>query len=407
MANLYRDLFRARGTIGFTLASFLGRLPLPMTGIGIIIMLSQLRGGYGLAGAVAATFVLTYALVAPQVSRLVDSKGQARVLPIAAVISVIGLFALVGCTYLKTPDWTLFVSAVLAGFMPSMSAMARTRWTAIYRGRPELQTAYSLETVMDEVSFIAGPPVSVGLGVAVFPQAALIVSATVLAIGVFAFAAQRQTEPPVQEAEIAKHSGSVLRDGKVVMLTLLLVAMGIVVGTVDIVSVAFAERQGQPAAASFVLSAYAIGSCIAGLVFGAIRFSVPLPRLLLIGGLATAATTLPLLIVGNIPALSAAVFIAGLFFAPTMIVAMALVEQIVPESKLTEGLTWLLSGLNTGSAIGAGVAGQVVDVYGAGNGFSVAVVAGVIILTVAAVGYRLLKTQITDQDSALQKDESV
>ncbi|AOM41577.1 MFS transporter [Xenorhabdus hominickii] len=391
MANLYRDLFRVRGTIGFTLAGFLGRLPLPMIGIGIIIMLSQLRGSYGLAGAVAATFVFTYAIIAPQVSRLVDRKGQGRILPITAIISVIGLIALVGCTYLKTPDWTFFIFAILAGFMPSMSAMTRARWTAIYRGKPELQTAYSLETVMDEISFIVGPPISVGLSVGMFPQAALIASATILAIGVFTFVGQRQTEPVVQEAAIAKRGGSVLRDSKVIILTLLLVAMGVVVGTVDIVSVAFAERQGQPAAASFVLSAYAIGSCIAGLVFGALKFSVPLPRLLFFGGLATAATTLPLLIVGNIPELSAAVLIAGIFFAPTMIVAMALIEQIVPESKLTEGLTWLLSGLNTGSAIGASVSGQIVDVYGVGGGFSVAVVAGVIILLTVAACFLMLR----------------
>ena len=30
------------------------------------------------------------------------------------------------------------------------------------RGRPELQTAYALESVLDEVCFIVGPPLSVG-----------------------------------------------------------------------------------------------------------------------------------------------------------------------------------------------------------------------------------------------------
>ncbi|XOT98069.1 MFS transporter, partial [Alcaligenes pakistanensis] len=45
------------------------------------------------------------------------------------------------------------------------------------------------------------------------------------------------------------------------LLALLMVAMGVIVGTVDIVSVAFAEQMGQPGAASVVLSAYALGSC--------------------------------------------------------------------------------------------------------------------------------------------------
>ncbi|HGF7477039.1 TPA: MFS transporter [Vibrio mimicus] len=390
--NPYSELFDAHGTIGFSLAGFIARIPLPMTGIGIITMLSQLRGSYGLAGAVAATFVLTYALLSPQISRLVDRHGQGRVLPTAAGISVLGILLLVACSHWQMPDWILFIGAVLAGFMPSMSAMVRARWTVIYRGEPRLQTAYSLETVLDEVTFIAGPPMSVGLSVALFPQAGPLVAAVLLAFGVLAFVVLRGTEPPIEQSDAAlDSSGSVIRLADVRLLTLLMIAMGIIVGTVDIVSVAFAEQMGRPAAASFVLSAYAIGSCLAGLLFGALKLKTPMHQLLLIGGLATAATTLPLLLAGNIVGLAGAVFVAGLFFAPTMIVTMSLVERIVPENKLTEGMTWLLAGLNIGVAMGAAVSGQVVDMEGARGGFSVALVAGGAVLLVALWCYRRMR----------------
>lgn len=88
LANPYRELFAAPGAKGFVLAGLLARIPLPMTGIGIITMLSQLRGSYALAGAVSATFVLTYALLLPQTSCLVDGHGQGRVLPAAVGVSV-------------------------------------------------------------------------------------------------------------------------------------------------------------------------------------------------------------------------------------------------------------------------------------------------------------------------------
>ncbi|MEF2482894.1 MFS transporter [Vibrio mimicus] len=392
MSNPYSELFDAHGTKGFSLAGLVARIPLPMTGIGIITMLSQLRGSYGLAGAVAATFVLTYALLSPQISRLVDRHGQGRVLPTAAGISVLGILLLVACSHWQMPDWTLFISAVLAGFMPSMSAMVRARWTAIYRGESRLQTAYSLETVLDEVTFIAGPPLSVGLSVALFPQAGPLVAAVLLAFGVLAFVVLRGTEPPIEQSDAALDSSvSVIRLADVRLLTLLMIAMGIIVGTVDIVSVAFAEQMGRPAAASFVLSAYAIGSCLAGLLFGALKLKTPMHQLLLIGGLATAATTLPLLLAGNIVGLAGAVFVAGLFFAPTMIVTMSLVERIVPENKLTEGMTWLLAGLNIGVAMGAAVSGQVVDMEGARGGFSVALVAGGAVLLVALWCYRRMR----------------
>lgn len=128
---------------------------------------------------------------------------------------------------------------------------------------------------------------------------------------------QRETEPPVVPVSNATAgSGSVIRITSVRLLTLLMVAMGVIVGTVDIVSIAYAEQLGLPAAASLVLSAYAVGSCLAGLVYGSLRLKTPLHRLLLLGGVTTAATTIPLILATNLIALTVAVLVAGLFFAP-------------------------------------------------------------------------------------------
>lgn len=395
MDNPYLRLFRAQGTAAFSMASFLARLPFSMVGIGIITMLSQINGTYGLAGATAATFVFTYALLGPQISRLVDRYGQSKVLPFAAAISVFGLIGLAVCTYMDVPDFLLFMFAALTGFMPSMSAMSRARWTTIFRNKPELQTAYALETVLDEISFIAGPPISVSLSVMVFPQAGVLLSAAALSTGVIAFVAQRQTEPSVVGSPIASVGLNMIRNGSIILLIVLMMAMGTVVGTIDMVSVAFAEQTGYPARASIVLSAYAVGSCLAGLAFGAAKMTLPLPRLLVIVGLATAVTTLPLAFANTIAMLAFAVFVAGLFFAPTLIVAMTLTEQLVPEHKLTEGLTWLLSGLSIGIAIGSVIAGQVVDSYGTRSGFAIAVAAGLIIVATVAWGYRSFSRNTT------------
>jgi len=392
MSNPYRDLFRAPGSKGFALAGLLARLPLPMTGIGIIVALSQLRGSYALAGAVSATFVLIYALLSPHISRLVDRHGQRRVLPAATAISVSGLLLLALASWWQQADALLFIGALLAGFMPSMSAMVRARWTALYRGQPQLQSAYALETVLDEVTFIAGPPLAVGLSVAVFPQAGMLAATLMLIAGVAALVLQRKTEPQVEaDDHPARAQRSLIRQPGVALLALLMAAMGVIVGTVDIVSVAFAEQIGEPAAASLVLSAYAVGSCVAGLLFGALRLRTPLHHLLLWAGAATAATTLPLLLVDSIAALAAAVLLAGLFFAPGMIVAMALLERLVPECQLTEGMTWLLAGLNVGVAAGAVLSGQIVDRAGVEAGFLVALCAGAAVLCVAIVGHRRLR----------------
>ena len=218
-----------------------------------------------------------------------------------------------------------------------------------------------------------------------FPEAGVLAAAAILAVGTLALVVQHRTEPPITDPGISR-AASLIRRADIRLLTLLLVAMGIIVGTVDITSVAFAEHLGRPAMASAVLAAYAAGSCLAGLVFGGIVLEIPLHRLLLWGGLATAAATVPLMGVSGLPSLAAAVFVAGLFFAPTMIVAMSLVEKVAPDHQLTEGMTWLLAGLNIGVALGAALSGQMVDLHGPAAAFGVALCAGLTVVLFAVWG---------------------
>ncbi|MDP8822134.1 MFS transporter [Serratia marcescens] len=396
MANPYFTLFSAPGSKAFSSAGLIARLPISMTGIGIITMLSQVRGSYWLAGAVAATFAFSMALLAPQIARAADRYGQNRVLPYATGVSALALLLLLNCTHYRAPDWTLFVFAALAGGMPSISAMVRARWSEIYRGTPQLHTAFSFESVLDEVAFIVGPPIAVGLSVALFPEAGPLAAALLLVAGVSAFAWQKSTQPPVYPRNNQRQR-AILAMPSMQILVLTLIALGTIVGTVDVISVAFAEQQGQPAAASIVLSVYAGGSCLAGLIFGAIKLPSPLPRQFLYAAFATALTTLPLLWVHNILTLAAAMFVAGLFFAPTMIVAMGLVERLVPPSRLTEGLTWMVTGLGVGVALGAALAGLAIDALGIKAGFGVTLTAGLVVLLVAAGGYRLMRRTLAVQ----------
>src|SRR5688572_11190138 len=165
MSNPYGEIFRAPGAKGFSAAGFFARLPIAMAPIGIVAMLSQTHGEYWLAGAVSATFALTNAVISPQVSRLVDRLGQARVVMPATIVAVAAFLALIAATNQGWPEWTLFLFAFLAAAMPSIPAMVRARWTEIFRGRPELNTAFAFESAADELVYIAGASLSVGLAV--------------------------------------------------------------------------------------------------------------------------------------------------------------------------------------------------------------------------------------------------
>lgn len=73
-----------------------------------------------------------------------------------------------------------------------------------------------------------------------------------------------------------------------------------------------------------------------------------------------------------------------------MITTMALIEAHVPRAKLTEGMTWITTGLAVGVAVGSSVTGLVIDAAGAQRGYVVSISSGVAAAAVAFAGYRRL-----------------
>ncbi|MER5541216.1 MFS transporter [Streptomyces sp. CG4] len=390
MPSPYRALFAIPGTKGFSAAGFLGRMPLSMMGIGVVTMISQLTGRYGLAGALSATIALAAAAIGPQVSRLVDQHGQRRVLRPATLVALTAAAGLLLAAHLKWPDWVLFVCAAGIGSVPSLGAMIRARWAALYRGTEKLHTAYSFESVVDEICFIFGPIISIGLSTAWFPEAGPLLAACFLATGVFWLTAQRATEPEPHPRE-HHGGGTALRSAGLQVLVATFMATGAIFGSVDVVTVAFADERGHKGAASVVLALYAAGSCVAGAVFGLLRFAGAPERRWLLGVAAMAVSMIPLLLVGNLPLLAVALFVAGLSIAPTMITTMSLIEEHVPRAKLTEGMTWVSTGLAVGVALGSSVAGWVIDAAGARAGYGVPAVSGAAAVAAGFLGYRRLR----------------
>ncbi len=387
MSNPYREIFRAPGAKGFSAAAFFARLPLAMAPIGIVAMLSQTRGEYWLAGAVSATFALTNAFVSPQISRLVDRLGQSAVVVPTTIVSVVAFIILVVAANQGWPAWTLFASAFFAAVMPSIPALVRARWTEIFRDRPELNTAFAFESAADELVYITGASFSVGLAVSLFPEAGMIASTIFLAIGSAAFLMQRSTEPKVRaiDAEAPQHSAIWQRPVQII--TLALIFVGATFATAEVSAVAITKQLGEPSAASIVIGVYALGSFIVGLIIGALNLKMPLQRQLLVAATVLAITSLPLLVANtSVAMLAFTVFLSGVAISPTFITAFGLIERRVPEAMLTEGVTWVMTGIGIGMALGAFVSGWVVDSFGPANGFWVSVAATIAAVLVIALG---------------------
>ncbi len=388
LGGSYRELFAAPGSVAFCAAGFVARLPIAMVGIGIVTMFSQLRGNYGLGGALSAVFALSYAVFTPLVSRAVDRHGQRRVLPAAAVVSATAIIAMLAGVRLEAPVALLFLCALPAGLMPTIGAMVRARWTELYGGTPRLRTAFALEAVIDEVCFIVGPVLSVGLGVAVFPEAGPLLAAILLLVGTFTLAGLRTTEPPVHRHRSDTPGVKLLRLPALLAIIAMMVAIGVVFAVIDVVAVAFTAERDAPGAATYVIALFATGSALSGLVFGSrVTNSAP-ARQLLIATAALSVLLWPLLLADVVPVLAVLYLVAGCAISPAMIVATSLTQQIVPAGKLTESITWTVAGLGVGVALGSAAVGQVIDRVGVTAGFGVGIVAA-LIATGCAAGIHL------------------
>jgi MFS family permease len=364
-------------------------MPIAMAPIGIVAMLSQTHREYWLAGAVSAVFALANALISPQISRAVDRLGQTRVLVPTTAIATVAFVLLILAANQSWPIWTLYASALLAALMPSFPAMVRARWSELFRDRPELNTAFAFESAADELVYIAGASISVGLSVALFPEAGLLANTLFLALGATAFVVQRSTEPRVRSGTEVS-SGSAIRQRPVQIVTLALVFVGATFATAEVSAVAITQHLGQPGAASLVIGVYAVGSFVIGLIVGALNLTMALQRQLAIALAVLAATAWPLPFVSTVPMLALAVFFSGIAISPTFITAFGLIEQRVPAAMLTEGITWVMTGIGIGMALGSFLSGWVVDTYGPTNGFWVSVGAAALAFTTVLLGQKTL-----------------
>jgi MFS family permease len=394
----YRDVLEVRGARGFVAAGLVARLPISMLGIGIVFLVEGASGSYGLAGAVAATFGVVQAAASPLVAGAVDRYGQARVMLPAIGVHVVGLLLLVASRVLHAPRWTTFAAAAVAGgTIGSIGALVRARWSYVLAGSTRraalLHTAFSLESVLDEVVFITGPILVTALAVGVTPVAGILTAAVAVAIGGTALMLQRSTEPAPSRARPVQGTG-VLRNRGMIVLVAAFVCVGVIFGAVDVATVAFTADRGVPGAAGWVLASFAFGSLLAGVGYGAVHWRSPAGRRFVLGVVLLAIGVAPVMLVQQVVLLAVVVFVAGFAISPMLISGNALVQELVVPTRLTEGLAWIATSIGLGVAAGSAMTGATVDAIGAHRAFVVPVAAGLLAALVVLVFARWLRPSV-------------
>jgi predicted MFS family arabinose efflux permease len=365
----YRRLFSLPGARAFTTGNLLARLPMGMFSVSAVVMIAGSRGSYALAGAVTATGLAATALAGPWIARLVDRRGQARIAVPATLVSVLGSLALLLCVRYDAPDWTLFAAYALTAATPNIGGLSRARWAHLLRDDPgALHTANSFEQAADELCFMLGPVLASFLTGTFFPEAGTLAGAVLLLTGMLLFTAQRATEPPPRARSQAP---SPLRSPGIPPLLACFTATGAVFGSMEVVTIAYADAQGHRTAAGAVLALQAAGSCAAGLGYGALKpTGVRLGHCL--AGMAVL-MTLPWAaagVAGSLWVLAGALLVA----------AMTLVQRRTPADRLNEGMSLMVTGLLAGIACGSAVGGWAAEHLSSASAYAVPAAGAVLAL---------------------------
>ncbi|MDQ4038468.1 MAG: MFS transporter [Actinomycetota bacterium] len=392
MFGPYASLLRVSGAFSFSSMGFLARMPISMTGLGAVLLIAGETGRYGVAGIIAGVLALSFAIISPQVARMVDRFGQARVLrPTVLLFGAAGV-GFVAAVELQAPIWTWFLLAAITGASgPNIGSMVRARWVNVLDDPATRQTAFAFESVVDEIVFVIGPPLVTFLATAISPPVGFLTAIIIGLIGGMGFATLTSTEPPVARADKSAGARRGVLIPALISVTITYIAVGTVFGAMDVVVVAYADEQGQIGMSGLILAVYAAGSLIAGLAYGAVAWQRGLAGRFLLTTLAFGVAASGFLLVNSLLVLAGLAFLAGATIAPVLVSGLSLVESRLPRSALTEGLAWTTTGITIGVTLGASISGSVVDAIGAERSFIVQVAGAGSAAVLAAIGYVVVR----------------
>ncbi|WP_406341903.1 MFS transporter [Streptomyces sp. NBC_00648] len=375
--HTYRKVIALTGPL-LPVVSFLGRLPTAMCQLGSVLLVAETSGSLATAGLAGGALALGQTAGGPLLGRAADRHGQRRVVLAAALINAAAVTALVLAALAHAGTGRLALLGALAGAsVPQVGPLARSRTVSLARraGADErtVAAALSFEGTLDEVSFVLGPAL-VGLAAALaHPAVALLVAAGLLAVCGTAFALHPTAGQVVPEERV--RAPRTRLPGAVYALRATMVLQGAMFGASQAGITALTERLDRASQTGLVYAAMGVMSAVAGLAMVAVPERLALRARWRIATAALVVLSVPLLFVGSLGTLYAAVVVLGVAYAPHLITLFALTERLVPAARLAESMAFLTSGIVGGQALALALSGRLAQDHGPVAAFAVMVVA--------------------------------
>ncbi|WP_406109051.1 MFS transporter [Micromonospora globbae] len=363
----YREALALPGLRSLLLVAVLARIPLTATGVTLTFYVVQDLGrGYGAAGLVGAAVTVGAAIGGPLLGRLIDRRGLRPVLVMTGIVEAVFWSTAPSLSYeLLLP--AAFVAGSLALPIFSVVRQSIAALAPADRRRP----AYALDSMSVELSFMVGPSLAVALATAISARHTLyLVGAGIVAAGVAFWLLNPPTADSRDEAAApARHvSRREWVTGRLVAVLAVSLAATLVLGGTDVAVVAVLRESGEAGWTGVVLAMWAVASLVGGFAYGATHR--PIPPLALMAALAVC--TIPVGLGGSHWwLLCLAMIPAGALCAPTIAATADAVSRLAPAQVRGEAMGLHGSAVTVGIAVGAPLAGAVIDASAPAWGFAV------------------------------------
>jgi hypothetical protein len=360
----YVELFAQPQLRRTFLFSIIGRLPIGLTGLAILLLVQTSSGSFARGGAAAGSYVVGLAAIAPLLGRVIDRYGPRRILLANGVLLFpTALIALVVAVGEGAVVPVLVCAAAAGATFPPITVCMRTYFRRHVGDDLQLSTAYSAESVLIETIFIVGPML-VALFVAIASAATAVWFAAGCAlVGTLIFLRSPALRDWTIEPRTSHSLLGPLAGPRFPALVGVVLCFASAFGFVEIGITAYASETVSASFAGVLLGVMSAASALGGLAYGSRGWHSPLARQFAIA-LGVLAVGLAVLALPWQPAAYTLwCALAGVAMAPVLIIQSMLTAKIALAEHATEAFTWTTSALLSGVGIGLAAGGALLEVF--------------------------------------------
>jgi predicted MFS family arabinose efflux permease len=299
------------------------------------------------------------ALAAPLTGRALDRFGQRTILPPLAACFAVVLTASALTAGSVGEGWLVAMLTVAGLARPPLESAMRAMWPRLVADE-DLDLAYSLDSTLQELIWIAGPLMLSLLLVLAGPKAPLLACAGLSVLGTITYATV-QAAGDNRESRRNADTQSALFSATFRGLLVAAALYGVSCGILTLALTAFCASRGHSDAVGVLIAIWGVGSIVGGVAYSTRRWSTSPPHravilLTTLGALLALTAAAP-----NLASLAVFTLLLGVPLSPFLGTLSTAVQQVIPADRTTEAFTYTFAVITIGIAAGNALGGAVIQ----------------------------------------------